>query len=95
MAIREVERVFHKSPQTRAANPASALSVAGKELLVAFENERDDARALGNTADWWSGGSNRKGVSTTERQAYAVSNSHRLPMTFHSEIPIFHGLLWL
>ena len=45
------------------------MSDAGKELLLAFENELENARALGITADWWTDGNDRKGVSVADQQA--------------------------
>ena len=45
------------------------MSDAGKELLLAFENELENARALGITADWWTNGNDRKGVSVADQQA--------------------------
>ncbi|KAG7007794.1 hypothetical protein G7Y79_00008g024320 [Physcia stellaris] len=72
-AICELERVFHKKPETRTANLASNLSDAGKQLLTVFESELEDARARGITADWWSEGINRKGVTGAEKQAYAAA----------------------
>ncbi|KAL8789543.1 MAG: hypothetical protein Q9195_006770 [Heterodermia aff. obscurata] len=72
-AIREVEKVFHKKPEIRAANLATSISDAGIQLLMAFESELANARALGITADWWQEGTYRKGVSTAEQQAYAAA----------------------
>ena len=96
-AIRELERVFHKKPEVRAANLANNMSNAGKELLRAFESERDNARALGSSADWWSDGLEKKGISTADQQAFAVSDSHRLPTVFHHYPMAWHphGLAWL
>ena len=94
-AICELERVFHKKPETRAGNLASNLSQAGKELLSVFESELEDARACGITADWWSEGINRKGVTGAEKQAYAVRNTHRLFITFQPHDPLCQGLAWL
>ena len=94
--IRELDRVFHKNPSIRVENLASNMSIQGKELLSVFETERDIARASGNNADWWSQGSYRKGMSIEEQQAFAVSDSHRLLLSFHPNDPVmFHGLAWL
>ena len=91
-AIRELDKVFHKKPEIRAEHLAVNMSQEGKELLSVFETERDIARGQGNTADWWTQGSYRKGMSIEEQQAFAVSHLWTLLFSFHPVLDMaWHG----
>ncbi|KAL8853094.1 MAG: hypothetical protein Q9221_001976 [Calogaya cf. arnoldii] len=74
-AIREVEGLFHRNDDIRAANPYDAMSSEAKQIVTTLEFERTQAAGKG---DWWDGPS-RKGVDNDQqkhfKQAWALDKT--------------------
>ncbi|KAL8645863.1 MAG: hypothetical protein Q9226_007103 [Calogaya cf. arnoldii] len=74
-AIREVEGLFHRNDDTRAANSYDAMSSEAKQIVATLESERTQAAGKG---DWWDGPS-RKGVDNDQqkhfKQAWALDKA--------------------
>ncbi|KAL9012562.1 MAG: hypothetical protein Q9180_009087, partial [Flavoplaca navasiana] len=68
-AIQEVEKLFHKNDDIRAAHPHHTMSAEAASIVAILEAERALAT---NGSDWWDG-PERKGVSHAQQKEYKAA----------------------